>query len=238
MAFFVLFTCLYVIYSAERTGLYIRVTVCDPKFSLLQERNLWFEEGEVFYSLNFQYQIAIPSAVSWWMLMVVQIIEYAKKKDFTSIIVVHTNRREPGEWYFWWCEKFCALFLTMTYALKYYRLCFCASCFLFESIFFYFSDNTFVYSFLNTEKRRGVGGCLQFWYLLLPHWVLIRILSDNFCAFALDALLIIGLPDGPTAHFKLSKLVLRKDIKVCCFCVLNFFSFFSLSHLLNLLLLS
>lgn len=52
-----------------------------------------------------------------------KIIEYAKKKDFTSIIVVHTNRREP------------------------------------------------------------------------------------------DALLIIGLPDGPTAHFKLSKLVLRKDIK-------------------------
>jgi len=30
-----------------------------------------------------------------------------------------------------------------------------------------------------------------------------------------DALLIIGVPDGPTAHFKLSKLVLRKDIKVC-----------------------
>ncbi|KAM2998915.1 hypothetical protein FF2_040514 [Malus domestica] len=28
-----------------------------------------------------------------------------------------------------------------------------------------------------------------------------------------DALLIIGLPSGPTAHFKLSKLVLRKDIK-------------------------
>ncbi|MED6199392.1 hypothetical protein PIB30_075516 [Stylosanthes scabra] len=52
-----------------------------------------------------------------------KIVEYAKKKDFTSMIVVHTNRREP------------------------------------------------------------------------------------------DALLIIGLPDGPTAHFKLSKLVLRKDIK-------------------------
>ncbi|MQL85617.1 hypothetical protein Taro_018137 [Colocasia esculenta] len=52
-----------------------------------------------------------------------KIIEYAKSKDFTSIIVVHTNRREP------------------------------------------------------------------------------------------DALLIIGLPDGPTAHFKLSKLVLREDIK-------------------------
>ncbi|XP_024968316.1 ribosome production factor 1 [Cynara cardunculus var. scolymus] len=28
-----------------------------------------------------------------------------------------------------------------------------------------------------------------------------------------DALLIIGLPNGPTAHFKLSNLVLRKDIK-------------------------
>ncbi|PRQ45660.1 putative anticodon-binding, Brix domain-containing protein [Rosa chinensis] len=51
------------------------------------------------------------------------IIEYANKKEFTSLIVVHTNRREP------------------------------------------------------------------------------------------DVLLIIGLPNGPTAHFKLSKLVLRKDIK-------------------------
>ncbi|CAM8935531.1 unnamed protein product [Rhodiola kirilowii] len=51
------------------------------------------------------------------------IVEYAKKKDFTSLIVVHTNRREP------------------------------------------------------------------------------------------DALIVMGLPDGPTAHFKLSKLVLRKDIK-------------------------
>uniref|UniRef100_A0A6P4AAP4 ribosome production factor 1-like n=1 Tax=Ziziphus jujuba TaxID=326968 RepID=A0A6P4AAP4_ZIZJJ len=54
-----------------------------------------------------------------------KIVEYANNKDFTSIVVVHTNRREP------------------------------------------------------------------------------------------DALLIIGLPDGPTAHFKLSRLVLRKDIKVC-----------------------
>ncbi|KAL0909489.1 hypothetical protein M5K25_020363 [Dendrobium thyrsiflorum] len=52
-----------------------------------------------------------------------KIVEYAKNKEFTSIVVVHTNRREP------------------------------------------------------------------------------------------DALLIINLPDGPTAHFKLSNLVLRKDIK-------------------------
>ncbi|PKA62163.1 hypothetical protein AXF42_Ash015047 [Apostasia shenzhenica] len=52
-----------------------------------------------------------------------KIIEYAKNKDFTSIVVVHTNQREP------------------------------------------------------------------------------------------DALLVINLPDGPTAHFKLSNLVLRKDIK-------------------------
>ncbi|BBG97749.1 Ribosomal RNA processing Brix domain protein [Prunus dulcis] len=52
-----------------------------------------------------------------------KIVEFANKKDFTSIIVVHTNRREP------------------------------------------------------------------------------------------DAFVIIGLPTGPTAHFKLSNLVLRKDIK-------------------------
>ncbi|XP_040374735.1 ribosome production factor 1-like, partial [Rosa chinensis] len=52
-----------------------------------------------------------------------KIIEYANKKEFTSLIVVHTNRWEP------------------------------------------------------------------------------------------DALLIIGLPNGHTTHFKLSKLVLRKDIK-------------------------
>lgn len=52
-----------------------------------------------------------------------KIVTYATKKEFTSLIVVHTNRREP------------------------------------------------------------------------------------------DALLVIGLPDGPTAHFKLSKLVLRKDLK-------------------------
>ncbi|CAJ1950599.1 unnamed protein product [Sphenostylis stenocarpa] len=52
-----------------------------------------------------------------------KIVEYAKNKEFTSIIVVHTNRREP------------------------------------------------------------------------------------------DALLIIGVPNGPTVHFKLSKLVLRQDIK-------------------------
>ncbi|KAG9443718.1 hypothetical protein H6P81_015058 [Aristolochia fimbriata] len=52
-----------------------------------------------------------------------KIVEYANNKDFTSMVVAHTNRREP------------------------------------------------------------------------------------------DALLIVGLPSGPTAHFKLSRLVLRKDIK-------------------------
>ncbi|OMO82340.1 Drug/metabolite transporter [Corchorus olitorius] len=55
--------------------------------------------------------------------VLLMIVEYANNKDFTSIIVVHTNRREP------------------------------------------------------------------------------------------DALLMVCLPDGPTAHFKLSSLVLRKDIK-------------------------
>ncbi|XP_020254609.1 ribosome production factor 1 [Asparagus officinalis] len=52
-----------------------------------------------------------------------KIVEYAKKREFTSIVVIHTNRREP------------------------------------------------------------------------------------------DALVIINLPEGPTAHFKLSNLILRKDIK-------------------------
>uniref|UniRef100_A0A6N2MZJ6 Brix domain-containing protein n=1 Tax=Salix viminalis TaxID=40686 RepID=A0A6N2MZJ6_SALVM len=36
---------------------------------------------------------------------------------------------------------------------------------------------------------------------------------NQVSSFLVDALLIIGLPDGPTAHFKLSRLVLRKDIK-------------------------
>lgn len=29
-------------------------------------------------------------------LYVLQIVEYAKNRDFTSVMVVHTNRREPG----------------------------------------------------------------------------------------------------------------------------------------------
>ncbi|KAF9669155.1 hypothetical protein SADUNF_Sadunf14G0078600 [Salix dunnii] len=69
-----------------------------------------------------------------------KIVEYAKKQDFTSLIVVHTNRREP--------------------------------------------ETVIVYKKLN-----------------------------QVCSFRVDALLIIGLPDGPTAHFKLSRLVLHKDIK-------------------------
>lgn len=43
-----------------------------------------------------------------------------------------------------------------------------------------------------------------------------RILTVSSFGCLVDALLIMALPDGPTAHFKLSKLVLRKDIKVCC----------------------
>lgn len=39
-------------------------------------------------------------------------------------------------------------------------------------------------------------------------------LFHDFSISYIDALLIIGLPNGPTAHFKLSNLVLRKDIKV------------------------
>lgn len=45
-----------------------------------------------------------------------------------------------------------------------------------------------------------------------------QFINMNFSGVCfIDALLIIGLPDGPTAHFKLSKLVLHKDVKVCCF---------------------
>lgn len=48
------------------------------------------------------------------------------------------------------------------------------------------------------------------------HFPLLLFLTVSFFGCLVDALLIIGLPEGPTAHFKLSKLVLRKDIKVCC----------------------
>jgi ribosome production factor 1 len=79
-----------------------------------------------------------------------------KDRDFTSLIVVHTNQREPG-----------------TYSSVYWKSFNCC---------FFFSFNIVL-------------------------------------VYLTDALLIIGLPDGPTAHFKLSKLVLRKDIKVLHFCV-------------------
>ena len=46
---------------------------------------------------------------------------------------------------------------------------------------------------------------------------------NQVCSFLVDALLIIGLPDGPTAHFKLSRLVLRKDIKVIYILIWNFY---------------
>lgn len=37
---------------------------------------------------------------------------------------------------------------------------------------------------------------------------------------SVNGLLLIHLPGGPTAHFRLSKLVLSKDIKVCSFLLL------------------
>ena len=58
--------------------------------------------------------------------------------------------------------------------------------------------------------------CVLFVFLFLYQKQ--TILNMNFSGGCfIDALLIIGLPDGPTAHFKLSKLVLHKDVKVCCF---------------------
>ncbi|PRQ37770.1 putative anticodon-binding, Brix domain-containing protein [Rosa chinensis] len=91
-----------------------------------------FYRGTTFGDPNAQYykigtydlkKVPFLSFISICFSLFQIIIEYANKKEFTSLIVVHTNRREP------------------------------------------------------------------------------------------DALLIIGLPNGPTAYFKLSKLVLRKDIK-------------------------
>ncbi|KAF8406651.1 hypothetical protein HHK36_008741 [Tetracentron sinense] len=89
-----------------------------------------------FLKLTAEQLLENPSAMLCNMILFFFFVEYAKNKDFTSVIVVHTNRREP------------------------------------------------------------------------------------------DALLIMGLPDGPTANFKLSRLVLRKDNKagvafrlIALFCV-------------------
>ena len=78
-----------------------------------------------------------------------QIVEYANNQEFTSVMVVHTNRREPGK--------------NLSISFSFLMSLFVTFC---------------------------VGICVT------------------------DALLVINLPEGPTAHFKLSKLVLRKDIKV------------------------
>jgi ribosome production factor 1 len=76
-------------------------------------------------------------------------VEYANNREFTSVMVVHTNRREPGR------------------------------------------NSSISFSFL-----------------------MFLFVTSYSCICVTDALLIINLPEGPTAHFKLSKLVLRKDIKV------------------------
>lgn len=49
-----------------------------------------------------------------------QIVEFANKKDFTSIIVVHTNRREPGWSYLILevsIESFCQYLLSRAFIL-------------------------------------------------------------------------------------------------------------------------
>ena len=55
---------------------------------------------------------------------------------------------------------------------------------------------------------------------------------------SLDGVVISHLPDGPTAHFKLSSIKLGKEIRVCCVkfkrlnidcCAYSFYSFFCLS---------
>jgi hypothetical protein len=63
---------------------------------------------------------------------------------------------------------------------------------------------------LSTQIEGNLVGIHQF---LLSFLMFLFVTSyGGICVT--DALLIINLPEGPTAHFKLSKLVLRKDIKV------------------------
>jgi hypothetical protein len=57
------------------------------------------------------------------------------------------------------------------------------------------------------------GNLVRIYQFLFPFLMLLLVtFYGGICVT--DALLIINLPEGPTAHFKLSKLVLRKDIKV------------------------
>ena len=103
----------------------------------------------MFHSFNLVIYVFISIVTHCYF----QIVEYANNREFTSVMVVHTNRREPGKN---------------------------------SSISFSFSFHMFLF------------------------------LTPCVGIFVIDALLIINLPEGPTAHFKLSKLVLRKDIKVLC----------------------
>lgn len=83
--------------SIERSCIYRGAFVSDSKCPLLQKGNLWTEKGsylKVTWSL-----LAYDCILVVFMEMIslfLQIIEYANNRGFTSIIVVHTNRREPG----------------------------------------------------------------------------------------------------------------------------------------------
>jgi ribosome production factor 1 len=49
-----------------------------------------------FIIRNWVLQVLCCMLLLKYVQFLMQIIEYANNKEFTSIIVVHTNRREPG----------------------------------------------------------------------------------------------------------------------------------------------
>ncbi|CAN1309645.1 Ribosome production factor 1 [Linum perenne] len=118
-----------------------------------------------------------------------KIIEYATKEDFTSIIVVHTSRREPGLS----CVCFSIDMLLACFVTKQYK------------IHSEPTPNNSSYWLATVHDKYSSYG-------LSCSRVYKYSVSDSLIADT-DALLITALPSGPTAHFKLSNLILRKDIK-------------------------
>jgi hypothetical protein len=76
----------------------------------------------------------------------------------------------------------------------------------------------------NMNKHQNIAGLLDIALnssimhdnrlINLYHFFLGEIIINSMWGLFADGMLFINLPDGPTAHFNLSSLVLRKDIKV------------------------
>ena len=104
-----------------------------------------------FYSLSHQKVFSDARVYTMW-----QIVKYAKNRDFTAIIVIHDNRKEPSKF-----------------------------------------------------RSKTIAGYLSSNYITTC-WL-----------FLADGMLVINLPEGPTAHFKISNVVLSKKIKVGFFSLLK-----------------